>query len=231
MGGNITSSGTKLSGLKSLTVSIEGGAADPDADNQNFLFELPGTETLQVDELPPLVIQMQIAFSVKVAFTGKNAVLTAQGKWKLDGSMGGVGDAFTSPSFAVEQSIIQSIAGISLGPSGIVFAMSVRALVGLGVPGIAVGPYVKLITSIGVTNGSTLGDALARCHGATLDFSVVMGGALDVSLDLPAPITKAFGSYIDSLKESVASIGQKTVPIVHRTQVVPDVPLCNAGSG
>lgn len=224
--GDIKSSGTKLSGLKSLTVSIQGGAADPDADNQEFQFDIPGTETLQVDELPPLVVQMQIAFSVKVAFTGKNATLTASGKWKLDGSMGGVGDAFTSPSFSVEQSIIDSIGGITLGPSGIVFAMSVRALVGLGVPGIAVGPYVKLVTSVGVVNGSSLGAPLARCHGATLDFSVVMGGALDVSADLPKAITTAFGSYIDDLKKSVASIGEKTVPIINRTQVVPDVPLC-----
>lgn len=226
--GDIKDSGTKLAGLKSLTVSLRGGAADPDADNQQFEFDIPGTETLQLDELPPLVIQMKIAFSVKTAFTGKNATLTASGKWKLDGSMGGLGDAFTAPTFAVENSIIDSISGITLGPSGLVFAMSVRALVGLGVPGIAVGPYVKLVTSIGITNGSSLGAPLARCRGATLDFFVVMGGALDVSADLPKIVTSAFGKYIDDLKAKVASVGEKTLPIINRTQVVPDVPVCNA---
>jgi hypothetical protein len=135
------------------------------------------------------------------------------------------GGNFLSPKFTVQQSIIDSLQGITLGPSGVVVAVKMKVQAGLGIPEASAGPFGSVTTSLGVTNGSSLGASLVRCKGATLDMEVGGGVSVSISSPLLDALQKVLppGTSIPTTKEASANV-------LHRTQVVPDVPLCS-GAG
>jgi hypothetical protein len=172
----------------------------------------------------PLNFKVTYSFTVETAFSGNNSTLFATGKYGLDGPLGILDGVATSPTFSVEQSIIDSIGGLPIGVSGIVFGMTMKLLAGVGTAAASAGPFGTFTATVGLTNGSALGAALARCHGATLIIKV--GGG--VGLDIPAPVAKAINALIPmpagmELSSEAVEISKE---VVHRSQVVPDVPLC-----
>lgn len=227
--GKVTSSHSSLTGLQAVTVTMTGGAASPAASIPRFRIELPWTTTVPINEAPPMVVQGKISLILGATFGGANATISAGGEYGLNGGIGNDGKQHTG--FTVIKSLVQSINGISLAPSAIVVGMSLRVLVGLGVPGIAVGPYTKLGIVAAIANGSALGAPLVRCHSATLDINGAVGVAFDLehdfASDLPAGVQKTrFGKYLKKLTTAASAWAEVSNSIVTRTVTIPDVPLC-----
>lgn len=225
-----------INGIKGLEVSLSAGAAGGDIDNEKIRIEVPVEVSIPVPPSPataglPLVVKIQFIYSVETAITGKNSTIFATGKYGLEGPIGLEGGNFLAPKFTVQQSIIDSLGGITLGPSGVVLAVKMKVQAGLGIPVASAGPFGSVTTSLGITNGSSLGASLTRCKGATLDMFV--GGGVSISISTPV---------LDALKillpagTSIPNKKELSTNVLHRTQVVPDVPLCqgaadSSGSG
>jgi hypothetical protein len=192
--------------------------------------ELPMDFSIPIPPSPataalPLVVKIQFVYSIETAITGNNSTLVATGSYGLSGPIGVQNGSVVAPEFSVKKSIIDSISGITLGPSGVVFAVKMKVQAALGIPVASAGPFGSVTTSVGVTNGSSLGAPLARCRSASLDMEV--GGG--VSLSLSSPV-------LDALKKllppgvKIPDKKELSTNVLHREQVVPDVPLCK-GSG
>ena len=226
-GGLIGGSRFVVSGIKGLDVSVSAGAAGGNLDNEKIRIEVPVQVSIPVPPSPataglPLVITIEFVYSVETAITGKNSTIAATGMYGLEGPIGISGGSIVAPTFTVKQSIIDSLQGITLGPSGVVFAVKMKVQAGLGIPEASAGPFGTVTTSLGVTNGSSLGASLARCKGATLD--MLVGGGASVSISTP---------LLDALKKllppgtNIPTSVETSTNILHRSQVVPDVPLCS----
>jgi hypothetical protein len=226
--GQSTHSGFEITGITGLTISLQAGAAGGSADNEKIRIEAPIEANLEIPPSPatgglPMDIKVEFTFSVETAITGDNSTLVATGIWGLDGPIGYDGSNFETPTFTVKQSIIDSITGITLGPSGIVFGVEMKFQVGVGVASLSAGPFAGVTVDLGVTNGSSLGAALARCKGATLD----LRGSAGVGIELSAADIPILKDLLPGAKYEY-SLGTST-SLLHRSQVVPDVPLCDAG--
>ena len=222
--GQTSHSAFEITGITGLTVSLQAGAAGGSADNEKIKIEAPIEANLEIPPSPataglPMDIKVEFTFSVETAITGNNSTLVATGIWGLDGPIGYDGENFQTPKFTVKQSIIDSITGITLGPSGIVFGVEMKFQVGVGVASLSAGPFAGVIVDLGVTNGSSLGAALARCKGATLD----LRGSAGVGIELSAAEIPILKDLLPGAKYEY-SLGTST-SLLHRSQVVPDVPL------
>lgn len=226
VGGQRVGSGFSITGITGLKISIAAGAANGSLDNSKVKVEVPVEINLPIPPSPataglPLNLKFSFKFIVETALTGKNSTLLGSGEYALDGPIGIADGKISTPKFTVVSSIIDSLSGITLGPSGIVAAVSLKGMIGLGTPALSAGPFTSLTAAVGVTNGSSLGAPLARCRGATLDLKGGGGAGIAISSAV-VPILRGFlppGTKLD--------IGVETsTTILHRQQVVPDVPLC-----
>jgi hypothetical protein len=215
-----------ISGIQGMNVDLQAGSAEDDA-NEKLRLEVPVEIDIPVPPSPataglPLDVKVAFAFSVATAITGNNSTVLASGKYGLSGPIGVKGGELLAPEFSVQQSIIDSLAGITLGPSGVVFAVKMSVQAGLGVPAANAGPFASMTASLGVTNGSSLGASLARCKGATLD--LLIGGGAEISLS--APVFEALKLLLPPGTQLPDNKVEASVNVLHREQVVPDVPLC-----
>lgn len=225
--GQTTHSGFEITGITGLTVSLSAGAEHGSDDNQKIKIAVPIEANMQIPPSPataglPMNFKVSFTFSVETAITGEKSTLVATGKWGLDGPIGFSDGKLLTPSFSVQQSILDSVSGITLGPSGIVFALEMKFMLGVGIASLSAGPFSAVTIDLGVTNGSSLGASLVRCRGATLDLK---GGA-GVGLELSAEQVPILKDLLPGAKYSYSL--ETNVTLLHRSQVVPDVPLCNA---
>jgi hypothetical protein len=221
-----TRHGFTVTGITGMSVSIAAGAERGALDNSKIKLEVPAELNIPIPPSPataglPLNIKVVYKFIIETALTGNNATLIGSGKYKLSGPIGIDGGTVQVPTFTVEQSILDSVSGITLGPSGIVIGVSMKFQVGLGTPALTVGPYAEIVTSLGLTNGSSLGAPLARCKGATLDVELGGGAGLSIS----AAAISILSQFLPKGTKLQFNVGTKT-NVLHRAQVVPDVPLC-----
>ncbi|WBB70095.1 hypothetical protein [Micromonospora sp. WMMD812] len=124
------------------------------------------------------------------------------------------------PTFTVVKSIVNSIAGISLAPSGIVFAIESKFQFGIGVPTAFAGPYIKLNADVGITNGSALSAVIPRCVGATLDGKIA-GVGLSVSSKAAAVLKKVLGP-----KTKITADLEQQKSFVKKSQTIPENITC-----
>jgi hypothetical protein len=226
--GGVASGTTFLvEGIKGLDVDLSAGAGHGSVDNGKIKVEVPTNIDFPIPPGPetaflPLDIKIAGSFIVETALTGSNATLLGTGKYKLDGPLGIRGGTVVAPTLTVEQSIIDSISGVTLGPSGLVVAVHLKLQVGLGPPAATAGPFGSVSTSLGITNGSALGAALVKCKGATLDMSVGAGAGLSLSNEVLDALKVLLPDNIN-LEPSV----EQTTNVLHRDEVVPDIPLCH----
>ena len=144
--GQTTRSGFQVTGITGLTVSLDAGAAGGSVDNKKIKVELPIELNIPIPPSPatanlPMNIKVKYKFIVETAITGKNSTLVASGKWGLAGPIGFDGSKLLAPTFTVQQSIIDSLSGITLGPSGIVLAVDMKFQVGIGTSALSAGPF------------------------------------------------------------------------------------------
>lgn len=219
-----------VNGITGLTVSLSAGAAGGSLDNDKAKIVVPVETNIPVPPSPataglPLNIKVKFSLVIETALTGNNSTLVGTGKYRLSGPIGFADGKVQAPELAVEQSLLNSLTGITLGPSGMVLAVKMEVQAGLGVAAATAGPFGYITTSIGVTNGSSLGAPLARCVSGTLDVSI--GGGAEISLS---------GSVADALKTLLGTFADIPEPkieasatVLSRAEVVPDVPLCRGG--
>jgi hypothetical protein len=194
--------GVDLTGINGILLDFGAGAADPRTDNQNFEVEVPIDMEVPVQpRAPGLPQSMRVTWTVaiKTALTGENATLIASGQYALAGPLTIHDGTVDGPAVTVEKSLIDSISGLSLGPSGIDILVATRFSAGGATPDGTDGAFGEFTASFGVTNGSSLGASLVRCHGASL--ALVLGGG-------------ARGSDANQT-------------FFNRDDTVPDVPLCH----
>ncbi len=227
------SGSTKIEGIEGLRVQLFGGVSRGSSDNTKVKLEVPVDSYYPIPPSPatfglPITEYVEFKVIVEMAFSGANSTLQADGTYNLGGT---VGDG--SPiAVRVVNSIINSLRGVTLGPSGLVIAGRFKFQAGLGTYGAVAGPYAFLTASMGLTKGSVLGGPLADCRGASLGLwtGVGIGAQVDLSklgfklsrdvsllgLTIPA------GTGIKFKAENETSVN-----VFSAKQVVPDVPVCN----
>ncbi|MFI9530457.1 hypothetical protein [Micromonospora rosaria] len=218
----------RVDGIEALAVTIAAGAEGGLSDNKKAKIELP-IEVKQPIVIGgfPATLKQTFTFLVQTAFTAKNGNISATGRWGLDGPIGYDGSAVLTPAFSVQESIMQSLRGVSIGVEGIVVAAEFRFGLLLGLPVAGAGPFVGVVASLGLTNGSAAGRVglplagpAAKCRGSTLVLTVRAGEGISLSRTLSEAIEEV-------LKVSIpAEAASLSKDIVNRSVVEPDVPLC-----
>lgn len=219
----------RIDGVEGLAVTIAAGAEGGLEDNKKAKIELP-IEVKQPIIIGgfPATLTETFKFLVTTGFSAKNGNIRATGRWGLDGPIGYVQSAVLTPTFSVQESIVKSIRGVSIGVEGIVVAAEFRFGFMLGLPVAGAGPFVGIVASVGVTNGSAAGRVGlplpvgpgVKCRGSTLVLTVRAGEGLSVS----EPLTRAIEQVLKVSIPTEADFIKKDV--VNRTVVEPDVPLC-----
>ncbi|NUR60333.1 MAG: hypothetical protein HOV87_16985 [Catenulispora sp.] len=232
VGGRATATGFTISGIKGMEVSLSGGAGNGSADNAKVKFEVPIELHFPIPPGPataglPVDISLKWSFLVETALTGKNSTVFATGKYKLDGPLGITAHGFQVPTLSVQQSILDSISGIAIGPSGIVAATKIKVKVGFGTPAASAGPYVGLTASTGITQGSALGSPLALCRSATLDLKLSTGIGVEISPQLLS-FLKALLPAKSKFEGGWESVAETSAPIFSKSQTQPSVALCGS---
>lgn len=218
----------RIDGVEGLAVTIAAGAQGGLSDNKKAKIEFP-IEVKQPIIIGgfPATLKQTFKFLVETAFTAKNGNLSATGQWGLAGPIGYAGSSVLTPTFSVQKSIMQSLRGVSIGVEAIVLAVEFRFGFMIGLPVAGAGPFVAIVASVGLTNGSAAGRVglplagpAVKCRGSTLVATVRAGEGINMSEPLAKAIEKVL--KVDIPKE--ADFLKKD--IVHRTVVEPDVPLC-----
>ncbi|MFU8850245.1 hypothetical protein ACNAW0_04535 [Micromonospora sp. SL1-18] len=219
----------RIDGVEGLAITIAAGAEGGLEDNKKVKIELP-IEVKQPIIIGgfPATLKQTFKFLVTTGFSAKNGNIRATGKWGLDGPIGYVQSNVLTPAFSVQESIVKSIRGVSIGVEGLVVAVEFRFGFMLGLPVAGAGPFVGIVASVGVTNGSAAGrigmplpvGPGVKCLGATLVLTVRAGEGISVS----EPLTKAIEHVLGVSIPKEADFIKKD--IVNRTVVEPDVPLC-----
>lgn len=224
--GQVVSSGGVLEGIRGIEISLSGGVGNGAQDNAKIKFEVPleiETASIVVAGIPMKML-IEAKFTLETAFSGRNSTLSATGRYALDGPIGIVDGKPVAPTVSVRSSILDSLGGITVGPSGMVFGAKFKLQGGIGVYGFVVGPYATITISIGIGQGSVIGASLAECRGATL--GIWVGGGAGYSIN-PSKMAWLFGKnsaisrYTAKLEEDLLQF-----QVFNRTVVKPDVPLC-----
>lgn len=218
--GEVGSGHFRVFGIKGLVLSIEAGAVNGLSDNRKARVEIPVqlTQRLIIGGFPATLSQ-KFKFLVETAFTAKNGTITASAAWDVDGSIGVDGNTVTLPTMtAREPKLIDTISGVSIGVNGMVVAVSFQFGLTFGLPIAGAGPAASLITSLGLTNGSSLG--IVHCKQASITSVVSAGVGIQVFDPIKTGIKKLLGYDIPAQ----TTISSKN--ILDERWVKPDVVAC-----
>ncbi|GAA4559042.1 hypothetical protein [Planotetraspora kaengkrachanensis] len=228
--GTILKPQLRLLGITGIAISVHAGAGGGYTDNKKARIELPVElkQPILIGGLPATVKQT-FKLLVETAFSAKNATISAGGEWGLSGPLGLDGGTVLTPTFSVRKSIMDSLRGVSIGVEGIVVAAEFRFGIMVGLPVAGAGPYVGVVASLGLTNGSAAGRVglplagpAVKCKGTTLVLTVRGGAGISLSAPLSKAIEKALKVKVPTEKDV------KKKDIVNRTVTQPDVPLCKS---
>jgi len=225
-GGAVSGGGFRIDGLTGLQVSFGAGTRDGNLDNGKVGLIIPAEFKLPIPPSPatadlPMTITVKFKFTLATALTGKNSTLLGSGKYRLSGPLGFDGNGVLTPQFSVEKSLVDSLSGITLGPSGLVLSSNIKVTVGIGPTFFNAGPNFAVNVAFGATNGSSLGAPLARCRGVTLDID----GTYGASLNLAGGIVEFLRKRLPGFTNLEVGVEGKS-KLLHRQQILPDVPLC-----
>jgi hypothetical protein len=174
-----------LTGGAGFLMTVEGQTDPKFTSNLNEIGAIPVDLNLPLQFGPlPLVLHYHQDLSLSSAFSAKTSILRARADLRLRGTLGfiyqGGGDFEPSKMYAtpnVDPS--HEINGISMGINSIVVGISQRLLMGLGLDGFAVGPYVSLTTTATALKQATEAShlmlaqpAVGDCTQATLQMQV-----------------------------------------------------------
>jgi hypothetical protein len=222
--GNITNSTVLLEGIQGIDVSVAAGVSAGVKSDTKLKFELPVEVELPIPPAStdgiPLNLVLEFKAIVEVAMSGNNSTMQASASYALTGPLGIRDGSLVTPSFSVNNSILDSLSGITLGPSGVVLAAKFKMHFGLGMDGWVAGPYATTTFSVGISKGSIMGSPLEDCRGATIGLWV--GAGLGATVDLTKwPIPFLPSSVTKFKTETEVNANVYTV-----TKTVPDSKAC-----
>lgn len=168
-----------------------------------------------------MVLQFKFKLLFTTAFSSKNSSLQAAGRYRLSGPIGYQAGEILVPGFAVIQSLMDSLRGISIGANGLVLAGEFRFNVGFGIEEMMAGPYYKFTTALGVSMGSSIG--LIQCRGATLKID----GAFGVGVQVSQEITGALSKILDKKLKLSTDLFEVGKTLVNSKVDLPRVALCS----
>jgi hypothetical protein len=202
-GGAVQTAKIVLNGAAGLTVHIESATAKGVDGNINKQFFVPVDLSIPIGGMGvPFAVTLHQQLIIRTAFTAKNSTLTTTGDYSFSGQiyMGldngnwGVG---APTALHINSSLGQSLDGLSLGVTGIVFGMEGRIIVGIGAFGFVTGPYLGYAAIVGLTRGSDQAKMLVgvTCRGSVLDLTMNVG----VGYQMPQPVTKGINAVLKAL--------------------------------
>lgn len=218
--GSVGTSHFRILGITGLAMSVQAGVVNGLSDNRKAKIEIPIQlrQRLILGGFPATLTQ-KFKFLVQTAFTAKNGNITASAAWDVDGSLGIDGQTVTLPTLtAREPKLIDTISGVSVGVNGIVVAVSFEFGLTIGLPYAGAGPVAKFITSLGLTNGSSLG--IVQCKQASITSNVTAGVSLEVFDPVKIALKKLAGY---ELPEETTLLSK---PVIEERWVKPDVTAC-----
>jgi hypothetical protein len=223
--GKLASPTVVLAGIKGIDVNLGAGTANGTKDDGKFKFEIPIEVETPIPPSPatlgiPLNLVIEFKLLVEVAMSGNNSTLTAGASYNLDGEMGVRDGQVVSPKLTVNKSIMDSIKGITLGPSGVVFAAKIKLHFGVGMEGFIAGPYATTTFSVGVSQGSALGSPIANCQSASI--ALWVGAGAGVTFDFGE-----FANVVPKLTKFQTEV-EKNWNVYTVSKTVPDTKICQA---
>jgi hypothetical protein len=219
--GEVGTSHFRITGITGLVISVQAGAVNGLSDNRNLKYEVP----IQLSERViiggfPATLTQKFKFLVQTAFTAKNGNLTAIGEWDIDGPLGIDGPTISLPTMTSRggRHLIDTLEGVSIGVNGIVVAISFEFGLIFGLPYAGAGPVASFITSLGMTNGSSLG--IVQCKQVSITSTLTAGVGIQVFDPVKTAIQKLLGYTVPGEKNLI------TKNILQENWVKPDVVAC-----
>lgn len=235
-GGSVKRAEVAIDGAAGLLMTFEGETDVGRSANVNEQVQIPIDVSIPIGGYAvPISATLRQKFIIKTAFGVRNTKLNATGDYQFGGGFRlGFRDgtfSMAGPSnFTSKKSLLESVGGISLAPAGLVLAHQAKVIVGLGAFGFAVGPYLGMNSTVGVTGGSDLG--LVKCKGATLIVSLNGG----VGYVIPKVVTDVINFFLRTLSVGPLQLGQikgdggvetgEPLTIINKTAVDPPVKAC-----
>lgn len=232
--GRIVAGSARIDGLDTVVVKIDAGSEAGLAGNFSARIEVPVEANFRFMLGPvPMNLSFRQKLLVQTAFTAKNSTLSATGSYKIEGPLGfdygSGGLQLTTPTVTTEESMIDTLTGVSVGVNGIVVAYQAKALIGVGVPLFTAGPFGAVTVSVGLTNGSDLG--IVKCRRSSLDVVVAggmgftIGGGQSGTDHVTALLSRLAGSAPLKLDSEYSP---KTATVVHEKFAAPNVGVCKS---
>jgi hypothetical protein len=218
--GEVGTSHFRVYGVEGLVMNVQAGSVNGLSDNRKARIEFP----IQLRQNViiggfPAVLTQKFRFLVHTAFTAKNGNITASGEWDVDGSMGIDGQTVTLPTVTARGTkLIDSIMGVSVGVNGIVVAVSFEFGLVFGLPIAGAGPTASFITSLGLTNGSSLG--IVQCKQVSITSDVNAGVSIQVFDPIKQALKKVLGVDIPAERPLVRK------NVLQESWVKPNVMAC-----
>lgn len=229
-GGKVTSSHAHLVGLRSVRIKAAAGSVTGEHTAKARL-AFPIEYNIPVPAEPPFNLNFQFKAIVELAWTGKNSTISGEGEITFDGSPLGIdisssGSTLRDGGAKVSKEPVDHIEGVSMGPTGFVFAAQLKVLYGLGTSALSAGPFAAVTVSTGLTNGSSIG--IVQCKQASVD--VVVGGGVGYKIE-PAVVGVLKAILPDLKIGSEASAGYVSKSVLHGVKSRPEVAACRAAPG
>lgn len=217
--GEVGHSGFRVSGITGISVGIKGGAGNGLSDNRKVKIAFP-IELKQPVIIAgfPATLTQKFKFLVETGFSAKNGNLSAKGTWAVDGPLGFDGTSLTTPSITPKDKLVDTLAGVSVGINSVVVAISFEFGLQVGLPVAGAGPYARMITSVTLLNGSSIG--IVQCRQTTFLLNLKAGVGVSVYSPVAFAIKKLFGYEIPAEKELL------TKDVVTFKDYAPKVPVC-----
>ncbi len=224
--GSLTKNELRVDGLKEVSVGLDSGSTTGLSGNFKTRVEVPADINIPLPAAGapvPLVAAIRFKFTFTTAFSARNATLAASGKLKVDGPIGFSGAKVLVPLVESVQSPIDNMAGVSVGVNGIVLAVQVRTVLGLGIPAAFAGPFAAFTVSYGLTNGSAIG--IVKCKQSSIDV-VVAGG---VGYSVAGKVLEAVKGFASSLPFPIkvdSELLSVNKTVVHKVYYKPKILAC-----
>jgi hypothetical protein len=181
-GGRLKTAEVELNVSGGLKVGFK-GATGGEFKNFNKITELPVDLSFPIPLGGGFAATFHQAILIQTMFTAKQAMIDVAGDYTLSGTVkagivngkpGGTSDV----SLTVNQSLGNSLNGVSVGINGLVLGYSAKIIAGIGAYSFVVGPYASISTTVGATRGSDAQTAMVgyTCRSAEfhmwLDYGV-----------------------------------------------------------
>jgi hypothetical protein len=220
-----------LSGVGGITLEIHGGTNGKFA-NVHENFYIPVDFSIPIPGPAPFSAIFRQSVRVDTVITANSSIINANGSYSLGGTItaglvNGTATA-TAPLYVkTEQSMAETLKGLSIGVNGLVVGWGGKFVVGLGKFGFVVGPYASINVAAGVTLGSVLQGGGA-CRASELDLSLKYGVGFAVPKWTVAALNSALGLF--GFKPVSASYDAElgTLPIKQASEGVPPKCASNA---